>query len=236
MSPRVRYPSLFLLIAGFCQPWAAEAQSRTEVIGTCGSAICIKTGDGNWQYKAADYCDSEVCLRDSFESIAALNWDRMADGQEDLIVADENPFVGFTDAEYRQLRDYGDDNLDERLQLLANVGVSCEVSSFSLRLNTPGRDIVIVTFGATVDREVGNQEFQVVSIDRTFRDLPGGSMGWWIRLVSHRYPGIERMVGEPTAFANYETGLYISRLVLLDIEFEYGTAAELSSHPDCLSR
>ena len=234
MRQRISCLCFLMFVVGLCRPLGAEAQSRSEVVGECGVAICIKTGDPNWQYEAADYCDSEVCLLDSFESLVSRDWDRMTDGQEELIAADVNPFVGLTDADYQQLRDYGDDNLDERLQLLGKAGVSCEVSGFSLRLDIPGRDIVIVTFGAAVSGDAGNQEFQVVSIDRTFRDLPGGSMGWWIRLVSYRYPGIERMTGAPTAFANYETGLYVSRLVLLDIEFKYGTAADYGNHPDCL--
>jgi hypothetical protein len=236
MRQRLSYLCSLMLILGIAQPLTADAQSRSVAVGDCGAAICIKTGDANWKYAASDYCDSEVCLQDSFESLGSLRWDRMPAGQEDLIVADANPFIGLSDAEYQQLKDFGEDNLAERLQLLATVGVTCEVSGFSLRLNIPGRDIVIVTFGATAASSGGSQEFQVVSIDRTFRDLPGGSMGWWIRLVTYRYPGIVRLSGQPVDFASYETGLYVSRLLLFDTGFEYGTAAEYSSHPDCLAR
>jgi len=205
-------------------------------VGDCDAAICIKTGDANWKYVASDYCDSEVCLQDRLEDIVSLNWDRMPDGQEDLVAADTNPFIGLSDAEYQRLKDYGDENLAERIELLSKAGVTCEASSFSLRHNTPGRDIIIVTFGATAASDGGSQEFQVVSIDRTFRDLPGGSMGWWIRLVTYRYPGIVRLSGEPAQFANYETGLYAARLLLSDVEFEYGTAVEYGTHPECIAR
>ena len=233
-----------MLVFGFVQPLIVDAQittnnpgtmSRSVVVGNCGSVICKQTGDANWKYVASDYCDSEVCLQDSFESLVDLRWDRMSAGRESLVAADANPFVGLSDEKYQQLKDYGENSLEERLQLLATVGVTCEASSFSLRLNIPGRDIVFVTFGAAAESSGGSQEFQVVSIDRTFRDLPGGSMGWWIRLVTHRYPGIVRLSGAPTDFASYETGLYVARLLLLDTEFEYGTAEEYRAHSSCVA-
>ena len=236
MRQKLRYLCSLLLVGGIAQPPTAEAQSRTEVVGDCGVAICIKTGDANWKYAASDYCDSEVCLQDSFESLVSLNWDRMPAGQQELVAADANPFIGLSDAEYQQLKDYGGDKLAERIQLLGKAGVTCETSGFSLRLNIPGRDIVVVTFGAAATSNGGSQEFQVVSVDRTFRDLPGGSMGWWIRLVTYRYPGIVRLSGEPTEFASYETGLFAARLLLLDTEFEYGIADEYASHPGCRAR
>lgn len=227
-----------VLIAGVLCPPLVYAQSRTEVVGDCGSAICIKTGDGNWKYVASDYCDSEVCLQDGLESIASLRWDRMPAGYRDLVYAVKSPFVGLSDAEYQQLKDYGEDNknLPQRVELLAKAGVTCEVSGFTLRLDIPGRDIVIVTFGAAAASSGGSQEFQVVSIDRTFRDLPGGSMGWWIRLVNYRYPGIVRLDGDPVDIASYETGLYASRLLLHDKGFEYGTAEEYATHQECANR
>ena len=245
MRSRLIYLCSLPLVCGIFQSPIVDAQittnnpgtmSRSVVVGNCGSVICKQTGEANWKYVASDYCDSEVCLQDSFESLVSLRWDRITAGWEGLVTADANPFVGLSDEMYQQLKDYGEDSLAERLQLLAVAGVTCEASSFSLRLNIPGRDIVVVTFGVAAGSVGGSQEFQVVSIDRTFRDLPGGSMGWWIRLVTHRYPGIVRLLDVPTEFASYETGLYVARLLLLDTGFEYGTAEEYRAYPVCAAR
>jgi hypothetical protein len=42
--------------------------------------------------------------------------------------------------------------------------------------------------------------------------------------------------GVPTTFANYEIGLYIGRLVLLDTEFRLGQPADYERYPGCATR
>jgi hypothetical protein len=176
-------------------------------------------------------------LRDSLESLVGLDWDRVTAGLDALIAADANPFIGLTDDEYRRLRLPGNDDVKERLRLLGRVRTSCRPAQFSARLEVPGYDTVIVTFAVAPASEPGRQRFQVTTIDRTFRGLPGGSVSAWIRWISYRFPGVELMGdGVPTTIASYEIGLYIGRLVLLDTEFRYGQPADYARHSDCAAR
>jgi len=217
-----------------CQPQPAEAQARSET--QCEADICLQTGESNWYADPSEYCEAGVCLRDSLESLVSLKWDRVTAEQGSLIVADANPFIGLTDAEYQRLREASDDDIEERLQLLGKVRISCQIGEFSTRLDIPGYDTVEVTFGTPLASNGGSQEFQVIRIDRIYRGLPGGSIGSWIRWVTYRFPQIVLMKGSPTAFANYAIGLYVGHLVLYDKEFQYGRPADYGKHPDCLAR
>ena len=233
MRQRISAPCCLMLVMGLCELQTAESQSRSEPVENCGAEICLQSGFSNWQYQPSDYCGSEVCLQDSLASLVSLNWTRMTAGQDSLIVADTNPFIGLTDAEYQRLRELGDDDIEERVQLLGKVRVSCQIGEFSIDLDIPGRDIVDVAFGTPLVANGGSQQFQVIRIDRTYRSIPGSSMGWWIRWLNYRYPGIVRMEDSPTAFANYEMGLYVGKVVLYDKEFRAGQPADYGRHPDC---
>ncbi len=112
---------LGILVLSLCHLQTAEPQSRAEPSEDCGADICLQTGSSNWQYKPSDYCGSGVCLQDRLESLVSLNWVRMTAGQDSLIVADANPFIGLTDAEYQRLRELGDDDVEEQVQLLGKV-------------------------------------------------------------------------------------------------------------------
>jgi len=228
------WPLLTLL--SLFAPLPAAAQSRSQPAGDCGATICLQTGVGRWQIEPSEYCEAEVCLQDSFASVAELDWDQMPAGRDSLTATEANPFVGLSDSEYQRLGALGDDGLEERVQLIGKVRVSCAAKEFALRLNVPGRDIVIVTFATPLAATGRSQNFHVKSIDRTYRGLPGGSIGWWIRWVTYRFPGIVLMKGEPTDFANYEIGLYMGRLVLVDQSFELGTPAAYLAHPECTAR
>jgi len=217
-----------------CQPEIAESQS--EPVGDCGAEICLQSGFSNWKYEPTDYCESGVCLQDSLEGLSSLDWAEVSGNRDSLLAADANPFIGITDDEYVRLRELGDDDIDEFVRLLAEVSVSCRLGRFSLELDVPGRDVVQVTFATPLAGEGRSQNFRVVGIDRTYRSLPGGSMGWWIRWISYRFPGIDRIDGRPTGFANYETGLFVARLLLLDQSFEFGPEEDYGAHPECQGR
>jgi hypothetical protein len=235
LSGKLRWYCL-LVGLGALQPQTAESQ-RNEPAGDCGAEICLQTGESNWRLEPAEYCEAGVCLRDSLESLVGLDWDRVTAGLDALIAADANPFIGLTDDEYRRLRLPGNDDVKERLRLLGRVRTSCRPAQFSARLEVPGYDTVIVTFAVAPASEPGRQRFQVTTIDRTFRGLPGGSVSAWIRWISYRFPGVELMGdGVPTTIASYEIGLYIGRLVLLDTEFRYGQPADYARHSDCAAR
>ncbi len=227
---------LGILVLSLCHLQTAVSQSRSEPSEDCGAEICLQTGSSNWQYKPSDYCGSGVCLQDRLESLESLNWVRMTAGQDALIVADANPFIGLTDAEYQRLRDLGDDDVDEQVQLLGKVRVSCQIEEFSISLDVPGRDLVDVVFGTPLAGNGGTQQFQVIRIDRTYRSIAGSSMGWWIRWLNYRYPGIVLMEDSPTALANYQMGLYVGKVVLYDTGFQYGQPADYGRHPDCVTR
>jgi hypothetical protein len=227
---------LLVGLLGLSAPLPAAAQSRSEPASDCGTTICLQTGVGRWQIEPSEYCEAEVCLQDSLASVLELDWDRMPAGRDSVTARAANPFVGLTDAEYQRLGALGDDELAQRVQLLGKVRLSCEAKEFKLRLNVPGRDIVLVTFATPLATAERSQNFQVTAIDRTFRGLPGGSIGWWIRWVTYRFPGIVLMQGEPTDFANYEIGLYMGRLLLVDQTFEFGAPAEYAGHPECATR
>lgn len=234
LSGKLRWYCL-LVGLGALQPQTAESQ-RNEPTGDCGAEICLQTGESNWRLDPAEYCEAGVCLRDSLESLVGLDWDRIVSGLDTLTAADMNPFVGLGDAEYRRLQ-APDTPIDERVALLGMVEASCRPGEFSARLEIPGYDTVIVAFGVTPASEQGRQRFQVTAIDRTFRGLPGGSVSAWIRWMSYRFPGVELMEdGVPTTFANYEIGLYIGRLVLLDTEFRLGQPVDYERYPDCATR
>ncbi len=236
MRQRISDLCCLMFVMSLCQLQTAESQSRLEPSEECGAEICLQTGTANWQYEPSGYCGSGVCLQDRLESLVSLNWDRMTAGQDSVTVADANPFIGLTDAEYQRLRELGNDDVEEQVQLLGKVRVSCQIGEFSLSLDVPGRDLVDVVFGTPLEGNGGSQQFQVIRIDRTYRSIPGGSMGWWIRWLNYRYPGIVLMEGSPTAFANYEMGLYIGKVVLYDTEFQFGQPADYGRHSDCAGR
>ena len=221
------------LIMSLARAQMAESQFRSEPVGACGADICLETGMSNWQYTPSQYCSSGVCLQDSLASLLSLDWEEISAGQDALSLADANPFIGLTDGEYQRLRELGDDDIEERVQLLGKIRVSCQIGEFSLGLDVPGRDIVEVTFGTSSAENGGSQQFQVIRIDRLYRSFAGDSMGWWIRWLSYRYPGIVLMEGAPTAFASYEMGLFVGKVVLYDLEFRSGQPAEYGKHPDC---
>ena len=232
---RWRITALCCLALTMTIGWAqmAESQSRSGPAGDCGADICLETGMSNWQYTPSQYCSSGVCLQDSLASLLSLDWKEMTAGQDALSLADANPFIGLTDAEYQRLRELDDADVEELVQLLGKVRVSCQIGEFSLELDIPGRDIVEVTFGAPLGSNGGSQQFQVIRIDRLYRSFAGGSMGWWIRWLSYRYPGIVLMEGAPTAFANYEMGLFVGKVVLYNQDFRAGLPAEYGKHPEC---
>lgn len=224
-----------LLVVVLLQPRAAEAQPTSDSAGDCGVAICLQTGMSNWRYAATQYCEAEVCLRDSLEGLVALDWDRMLAGQLTLFSTAANPYIGLTNGEYQRLRALRDNNLQERIALLAKVRGSCKPAELRLRLDVPGYDLVEVTFAMPSPADGGGHGFQATQIRRTYRQLPGGSVGWWVRWISYRFPGITLMRGPPTEFANYEIGLYMGGLVLFDKEFAAGTPDDYLSQPACVA-
>ena len=123
------------------------------------------------KHTPSQYCSSGVCLQDSLASLLSLDWEEMTAGQDALSPADANPFIGLTDAEYQRLRELGDDDVEERVQLLGKIRVSCQIGEFSLGLDIPGRDIVEVTFGTPLAENGGSQQFQVIRIDRLYRSF-----------------------------------------------------------------
>jgi hypothetical protein len=92
---------------------------------------------------------------------------------------------------------------------------------------------------ADLDERIEDGEtsgFQVTRIRRTYKSLPGGSVGWWVRWISNRFPGITLLDGDPEVFASYEIGLYMGGLVLSDIEYRTDTAEAYASQPACTAR
>ncbi len=225
-----------MLIVLTLQQRAAEAQSDPIAVGDCGAEICLQSGVSNWRYEAAQYCEAGVCLRDRLDSLLALDWDRMMAGQFSLFSTPANPYVGLTNGEYQRLRTSRDGNLEETIALLAKVRSACRASELRLRLDVPGYDVVEVTFGMPLATDGDGEGFQVTQIRRTYRALPGGSVGWWIRWITYRFPGIALLDGEPTEFANYEIGLYMGGLVLFDKDFAPGNPDGYGSQPACLGR
>ena len=223
-----------LTAAQICAFETARAQRETAFEQQdCGVAICIQSGMGNWRYEATQYCEAGVCLRDRLAALVGLDWDRMTAGRGTLFSAARNPYVGLSDDAYRSLRTSADLSLPEQIALLADVRSACRPADLRLRLDVPGYDLVEVTFAvplATTEAEPG---FQVTQIRRTYRSLPGGSVGWWVRWISNRFPGIPLLDGEPREFASYEIGLYMGGLVLTDIEHVPPMAGELAEQPAC---
>ena len=213
-----------------------EAQSRSEEPVDCGADICLQTGVSYWRYHPTQYCEGDVCLRDRLEDIADLNWDRLMNGRLALIGSNRNPFIGLDNAEYQRFRELANADLDERIEMLANVSGACQPTEFSLRLDIPGYDVVVVDFGMPVAAGGEPSGFQVKQIRRTYKSLPGGSVGWWVRWISNRFPGISLLDGEPEVFASYEIGLYMGGLVLSDIEYRTGTAEAYAAQPACTAR
>ena len=211
----------------------ARAQSAAERAEDCGADICIEAGIGNWRYEASQYCEADVCLRDRLASIVDLNWQRMMAGRQTLFTRGANPYIGLDDAAYQRLRNSQVPELAEQVAILATAEGACVPAELRLRLDVPGYDIVDVTFQIppTVDGETGG--FQVTQLRRTYRSLPGGSVGWWVRWISNRFPGIPLLDGEPNAFASYEIGLYMGGLVLTDVEFVAPTREEMAAQPAC---
>jgi hypothetical protein len=221
-----------ILLIGLGEPRVAEPQSSRD----CGAEICLESGASNWRYEASQYCEAEVCLRDSLASLIALDWDRMTAGQFTLFSSPANPYIGLTNAEYEVLRAARNSDLSGRIELLAKVRSACRPAELSLRLEVPGYDIVEVTFGMPLAGEGEREGFQVTQIRRTYRGLPGGSVGWWVRWISYRFPGIVLLQGEPREYASYEIGLYMGGLVLFDKEFRPGAPEEYSAQPLCMAR
>ncbi len=217
-----------------CVLGLARAQSGTEFQQDCGVAICIQSGVSNWRYEATQYCEADVCLRDPLDALVALDWDRMTAGQQTLFSAARNPYVGLADDAYQRLRTSREPSLGEQIALLATVRAACRPAELRLRLDVPGYDVVEVTFQVPLVAAETGHGFQVTQIRRTYRSLPGGSVGWWVRWISNRFPGIPLLDGKPSAFASYEIGLYMGGLVLTDIEFEPATLEQHARQPGCV--
>ena len=232
----VSQPWLMILAFGLAAPGVSHAQSRSEEPVDCGADICRQTGVSYWRYHPTQYCEGDVCLRDKLEDIAHLNWDRLMNGRLALIGSNRNPFVGLENTEYQRFRELGNADLAERIAALSKVRAVCQPTEFSLRLDVPGYDVVVVTFAMPVVESTDDSGFQVTQLRRTYRGLPGGSVGWWVRWISNRFPGITLLEGEPDAFASYEIGLYMGGLVLFDLEFEAGTPQAYASQPACAAR
>jgi len=159
----------------------------------------------------------------------------MTAGQDSLTNADANPFIGLSSAEYQRLRELGDGDIAERVQLLGKVRVSCQIEEFSISVSIPGRDTVNVTFGTPLASNGSRQGFQVIRIDRTYR-IGEGRRRVWLGWIHHTLPGIVPMAGSPSAFLNYEIGPFVGTVVFYDIEFQFGQPADYEKHPDCLTR
>lgn len=211
----------------------ARAQSVVERANDCGADICLEAGVGNWRYAASQYCESGVCLRDRLASLVDLNWDRMTAGRQTLFSRGSNPYAGLDNAAYQRLRNSQVPELAEQVAILGTAEGACVPAELRLRLDVPGYDVVEVTFQVppAADGETGG--FQVTQLRRTYRSLPGGSVGWWVRWISNRFPGIPLLDGEPREFASYEIGLYMGGLVLTDVEFVTPTREEMASQPAC---
>ncbi|MGI9257627.1 MAG: hypothetical protein ACR2QQ_02215 [Gammaproteobacteria bacterium] len=113
--------------------------------------------------------------------------------------------------------------------------MSCRPNRFALGLSLPGRNSATVTFGTPLADNGGYQGFQVIRVDRLYR-IGTSRTGAWMRWIHYRFPGIDRIEGSPTEFANYEMGLYVGNVVLFDKEFRFGQPADYGKHPDCEAR
>ena len=236
MSSTLRISGLsFLgLTLGLCLVQPAEAQWFPERSEECGAHICIETGTSNWRSDVSNYCEDNVCLRDRLENLTDIGWRRLGSG-EDFLSADENPFIGLTDAEYQTLRTLGNEDIEERVRLLSKVHVACRLSHFTLDLSLPGRNSATVTFATPLGESDGYQGFQVIRVDRRYR-IGTSRTGSWMRWIHYRFPGIDRIEGSPTEFANYEMGLYVGSVVLFDKEFRVGSPEDYGRHPECEAR
>jgi hypothetical protein len=205
-----------LLTAAMLQLSIAAGQTSTAADAGCSTDICLQSGMSNWRYDATEYCEADVCLRVRLETLTTLDWERLAGGSERLAVLPDGAFAGLSAAELERVRRGAAEDVAELVTLLGKAHGACERVDLTLRLDVPGYDLVDVSFAI----RPGEDGFGVTRIDRTFRSLPGGSVGWWIRWISHRFPGIVLLDGEPKEFASYEIGLYMGRLVLFDKDFE----------------
>ena len=227
--------SCLMLVLGLYHSQPAESQWFPERLEECDAHICLEAGKSNWRAEASNYCEEGVCLRDSLGNIASLRWNRI-NGDEDWLAADDaSSFIGLTDTEYQTLRELGDEEIGERVRLLGKVLVSCQPREFTLDLSLPGRNSATVTFGTPLASDGGYQGFQVIRMDRRYR-ITTSRTGSWLRWIHNRFPGIARMEGPPTEFANYEMGLYVGSIVLFDKEFQYGQPEAYGEHPDCQAR
>jgi hypothetical protein len=159
----------------------------------------------------------------------------MTTGQDSLTDAQASPFIGLTDGEYARLKELGDGEGAERMQLLGKVQTACRPGEFSVDLSIPGQDTANVTFGTPLARGGDYQGFQVTRIDRSYR-IADTNRSTWLRWIHWRFPGISLMSGPPTAVTNYEIGPFVATVVLLDTAFELGEPAEYAAHSDCLER
>lgn len=234
MRPRRTYLSYLALVLGLYQVQPAESQWFPERSEECDAHICVETGTSNWRSDVSNYCEEDVCLRDSLANLVDIGWRRI-DAGDGFLGTDENPFIGLTDAEYQTLRTLGNEEIEERVRLLGKVQVSCRINRFSLDLSLPGRNSATVTFATPLADNDGYQGFQVVRIDRRYR-IGTSRTGSWIRWIHYRFPGIDRIDGSPTEFANYEMGLYVGSVVLFDKEFQFGLPEDYGKHPDCEAR
>jgi hypothetical protein len=207
-----------LLTAVMSQLSVAAGQTSTGADARCSADICLQSGMSNWRYDATEYCEADVCLRARLETLTTLDWERLTSGSERLAVLRDGALAGLPAAELERVRRGAAGDIAELVSLLGNAHAACERVDLTLRLDVPGYDLVDVSFAI----RPGEDGFGVTRIDRTFRSLPGGSVGWWVRWISHRFPGIALLDGEPMAFASYEIGLYMGRLVLYDRDFEAG--------------
>ncbi len=235
MPQRIYRLCCFLLVTSLYQPQTAVSQWFPERSEECGAHICLETGKSNWRSAASKYCEEGVCLRDRLENLVSLRWNRMTAGQDSLTNTEANPFIGLTSKDYQTLRALDDTDATEQVQLLGKVSVSCQPGEFSIGLSVPGRNSAKVTFGTPLASDGGYQAFQVVRVERLYR-ITTGRTGSWLRWIHNRFPGIVRMEGPPSEFANYEMGLYVGNVVLFDKEYRSGQPADYAKHPDCAAR
>ena len=218
-----------LLIAVMSQLSVAAGQTSAAPDSRCSAEICVQSGLSNWRYDVTQYCEADVCLRARLEDLTALDWERLTAGSDGLAALGDGALAGLADAELERLRRGSAEDVAELVALLGKAHGACERVELTLRLDVPGYDLVDVGFAILP----GDDDFEVTRIDRTYRALPGGSVGWWIRWISHRFPGIVLLDGEPTELASYEIGLYMGRLVLFDKDFEASRASAGRREPAC---
>ena len=235
MRPGMTRPAFLILVVSLFLAQSAQSQWFPERSEECDAHICVQTGESNWRSDVSLYCEADICLRDRLDGLVDLGWSRISAGADFLASSDERDFIGLSSTEFQQLREFGDEELEERVRLLGKVQATCQLKHFTLELSLPGRNSATVTFATPIAVDGGFQGFQVIKVDRRYR-IGTSRTGSWMRWIHYRFPGIDRIDGRPREFANYEMGLYVGSVVLFDKEFEVGQAEDYAKHPDCEAR